>query len=135
MPGSGSYSTRIALMARSACSSVSAATSATASPMKRTFLSARTRKSPSNALPVSWVCPNLLVISLHGTSFAVSTARTPGMRSATLVSIESRRAAAYSLRKTLAYSMPGNSKSSAYLVWPSALSRASCRGMRCPMIL
>ena len=112
-PGRSSYSTVTRRAASSAASSVSAATSATGSPRKRTISSARTcvraRRGPT---VVVWPGTSLKS-TLCGTSRAVRTHRTPGTPSAAAVSIRRRRADGRDARTTFAWSMPPIAKSSA----------------------
>ena len=101
MAGSGSYSTVIFSSASVAICSVTAATAATPSPAWNTRSSAST----------GWSC-NVAPKELTGISRPVRTAITPGMASAALVSMRTIRAEAMSARLILAWSMPGNARSS-----------------------
>ena len=93
--GSSSYSTRTRPAASSAASFVSAATAATGSPWY--FV------SPTAMTGRSWNCGPKRGTG-WGRSAAVMTSRTPGTRSAALVSIETIRARAQGRTTRLAWS-------------------------------
>ena len=88
---------------------------ATGSPWKRTRSSASTGWVASTAPAVaSAMRPgNSIRSAFCGTSAWVSTATTPGIARASLVSILTMRAEAYGLRTILAWSMPATARSPA----------------------
>ena len=103
-------------------SRVSAATSATGSPMYLTRSEASTGISTSSSPRPPLACSKT---RLTGTSAAVSTARTPGTASAAAVSIETIRADGTRLRTTRPCSIPGSSQSAAYSSVPLTFSTKS----------
>src|SRR5215469_16590673 len=115
MVGRSSYSTLIRSKAAVATSSSTAAIAATGSPTIRT-------------LPMASACSSSLTGMApyaFGRSCPVSTALTPGYLSALEASSDRMRAWGAVLRNSLAWSMRGNTISSAYFVSPVHLAVAS----------
>ena len=108
---------------------LSATTSATGSPTKRTSPSASGGRGVSGPLPIA-VCHCSLTPAFS--SAAVNTNRTPGNASAAEVSIPRIAARGYGLRTKYACSMPGNVTSSTYVPWPVSRRASSTRATRAP---
>ncbi len=119
--GSTWYSTLMRSRASSAIDSSSAATAATGWPMNTARSMARTACARVGAF--FFRC---------GMSFAVSTARTPGSALAALTSIETIRACACGLRRSLAWSRPLGWMSATYWTRPVTFSGPSGRGIETP---
>ena len=113
--GQGIIVTRIHCAAASAVSRSTAATAASTAPRCRTFSRAN-RVWSANSLPKRY----------SGVFQAVNTALTPGRRSASLVSTESTRACACSLKRNFPCSRPGGGN-----LQRTSRSRALFRGYQC----
>src|SRR5918999_4143183 len=113
--GSFSYSTSISSHASAAASSSSAATAATGSPTNRTCSGQSACSS----------CETGRMPNGIGRSRPVSTATTPGCRSAREVSMRTMRACGSRDRSSLHQSMRGSDRSSAKRVSPVTLATAS----------
>src|SRR5919109_1882337 len=73
--------------------------------------------------------------AVSGASLAVTTALTPGRRSALLVSMRMIRACAWGLRSTFPWSRPGSCTSSPKIAFPVTLTSASMGVMPFPTTL
>ncbi len=119
---STSYSTMTAAAAIRAVSGWSAATAAMASPWWRTTSEAKTGRSDR---PRSYT-------GVPGTSSWVTTACTPGISRAWVVSMDAIRACGCGERSTAAHSRPSAHRSAAYGKVPSVWARVSAAGRETP---
>src|SRR5262245_42850604 len=126
--GSGSYSTETSSAAWSACSRVAATTTATASPRKRTTSRASCGRAMTGG-PIPGGRGG------RSRSAAVSTATTPGMPAAWLVSSPPMRACATTERTKTACSAPGIARSSVYRAEPVTMGGSSTRRTASPRLV